>query len=528
MTETRLDRHLKANRNRILLAIALVAFAAFAFYFFLNIYRYPSDMDARPIAFVFLAASLAACGGLVLCYRVISRGKLSQEKLFVIFMITFGVIYAALFLPFTIPDEGEHYLSAYRISNYITFNTQQFGDERLLMRTCDLELFGKLRADRLSPEYYSLLGGNFHMFAGDRSASFIPAKFIRSAPLGYIASALGISLGRFFRLGALPTFYLGRLANLALYTVAVWWAIKRMPYGKTALFVISALPMTIHLVASYSYDYFVIALAMLFVSQVLYMREKPGSVAVKDVVLCVIWGVLLAPAKLVYFPILLTVFLVPNEKFPFSKKKAAFIKTGIVLAGIAALLAVQLGSISNYMSGGNGVSWSEDEVYSVSRMLSHPTEFFRVIFNTAYHFADYHTSMLIGNHMQGTGEGLLPIFLWAPMLFVALFSFLRRRDEDEVRTLRPTARVGVSLIAAAVCGMAALSMLFSWPPVSTNVIHGIQGRYYTPVLPLVALAMRGKLARPQNSDKYILFFFIYCNLLMPMVYFGQLFLPEFI
>lgn len=528
MTENRLDRHLKSNRNRILLAIAMIIFAAFAFYFFLNIYRYPSEMDARPMAFVFLAASLAACGGLILCYRVISRGKLSQEKLFVIFMITFGVIYAAVFLPFTIPDEGEHYLSAYRISNYITLNTQQFGDERLLIRTCDLELIGKLRANGLSPEYYSLLGRNFHMFAGDRSASFIPAKFIHSAPLGYIASAIGISLGRFFRLGAIPTFYLGRFANLALYTVAVWWAIKRMPYGKTALFVISALPMTLHLVVSYSYDYFVIALSMLFVSQALYMREKPGSVAAKDVVLCVIWGVLLAPAKLVYFPILLTIFLVPGEKFPFSKRKAAFVKTGIVIAGVAALLAVQLGSISNYMSDGNSVSWSADEVYSVSRVLTHPAEFFRVIFNTVYHYTDYHTSMLIGNHMQGTGEGVLPIFMWAPIMLVAFFSFLRRGDEDEVKTLRPSSRLGVFLIAAAVCGMAALSMLFSWTPVSTNVIHGIQGRYYIPVLPLIAPAMRGKLARPQNSDKYILFFFIYCNLLMPMVYFGQLFLPEFI
>ena len=197
-------------------------------------------------------------------------------------MITAGIIYAVIFLPFTVPDESEHYLSAYRISNYITFNSDQFSDERLLIRSADLELFGKLRSSELTPEYYSLLAKNFRMFAQDKSASFIPAPSADGITIGYIAPAIGISLGRFFRLGALPTFYLGRFANLAVYVLLVWLAIKRIPYGKTALFAISALPTGIHLVSSYSCDALIIALAMLFIAEALYIRESPDRIKLRN------------------------------------------------------------------------------------------------------------------------------------------------------------------------------------------------------------------------------------------------------
>ena len=527
MTESKLSSCLQKRRNTILLTLALALYAVFAVYFFINVYRYTGNFPNKRYAYGLLVASAIAGGLIWLCYYLLKHKDIKIETLFVFFMLTAGVIYAAVFLPFTIPDEGEHYLSAYRISNYITFNTDQIGEERLLIRSCDLELISRLRANALSPEYYSSLANNFQMFAADRSASFIPAKFIGSAPAGYIASALGISLGRALHLGALPTFYLGRFANLGLYTFAVWWAMKRIPYGKTALFVISAFPMVIHLVASYSYDFLVIALAMLFVSQVLYMREKPGKVSIPDIILCAVYSILLAPAKLVYFPILLLIFLVPSEKFGFSKKTAALIKCGIIAVGIAALLIMQLGKISTYMSDGNSVSWSNDEVYSVSHVLTHPLEFLRILFNTFYHYTDYYSSMIIGNHMDGTGGVILPVFLWSLMIPVTVFSFLRRKDE-EPKALQRSTRFWCFVLFAGICILALLSMLFSWTPVSSNVIRGVQGRYFIPALPLLFLAMRGdKLLRPANSDKYIIFFCIYYNLLMPMVYFGQLFLPEF-
>ena len=437
-------------------------------------------------------------------------------------MITAGIIYAVIFLPFTVPDESEHYLSAYRISNYITFNSDQFSDERLLIRSADLELFGKLRSSELTPEYYSLLAKNFRMFAQDKSASFIPAPSADGITIGYIAPAIGISLGRFFRLGALPTFYLGRFANLAVYVLLVWLAIKRIPYGKTALFAISALPTGIHLVSSYSCDALIIALAMLFIAEALYIRESPDRIKLKETILFAAAAVLLAASRLICFPILLAVFLIPFEKFGLHGKKASFVKAAVTVIAVVLLLLTLTGNITT-PSPDVGASVRTSEAYSLSRALSHPIEFFGILMNTAYTNADYYASTLVGSHMVGTGSSVLPVFLWAPMLAALIFSFLRRKDDTAGSFSRST-RFWVFAVAAGACILIALSALFSRTPVDADVIRGIHGRFFIPLLPLLIVALRGsRITRPKNSDKRIILFCIYFNLLAPLFYFGQIF-----
>lgn len=522
MTENRLTSYMQKRRSAILLTLALLIFAAFAFCYFLIVYRYPGEVSGPRFAFCFIAVA-AVSGGLIwLCYYLLKHKNIKTETLFLIFMLTAGAIYSAVFLPFTIPDEHAHYLSAYRISNYMVFNFDQIGDDRLFLRTADANLLSVIRSNRISPDYYDSIVRNFDFFIDGSGMTTMPSVFVGNAPLGYIASGFGIALGRILHLGAMPTFYLGRLANLALYAVAVWWAMKRMPYGKTALFVISALPMTIHITASYSYDFLVIALAILFVSQVLYMREKTEKITVKDIILCAVWAMLLAPSKLIYFPILLTVFLIPSEKFGLTKKKAMLIKCGIIAAGIAALLITQIGRISTYVSDGNTVKWTGTEAYSISHVLSHPFEFLRVLANTFLKKTDYFISTMVGSYM-GSLQIIVPVFMWAPMFVMLFFSFLRRKDE-EGGVLPFSGRIAMWLLALVTCTLAALSMLFSWTPLTSTTIEGIQGRYFIPALPLVMIAVRGcGLTRPENSDKYIVFFCVYYNLLMPLIYFGTAF-----
>lgn len=501
---------------------ALVFLFAFACYFAL----YIRNQAGNTTAFGYLGVATVFCISLIGCYFLISKKDIATEKLFLFFMLTAGVVYALVFLPFTIPDEGEHYLSVYRLSNYFTFSKEQFGEKALLIRNVDHELVTQLRQNQLTSGYFTSLTQNFSLIASTKETMMMSAKFIESAPHGYIFSALGISVGRLLNLGAIPTFYLGRFANLAAYTLAVYWAIKRIPYGKTALFVISASPMLIHLVASYSYDFIIVALAIMFVAQAIHMREKEGNVTVKDIIICAVIAVFLAPAKLIYFPILLVIFIVPNEKFNFSKRTAVIIKFAVIAVGIATLLITQLGKISTYMGDGNTVFWSEDEVYSLSRALTHPIEFIKLAMNTIYKYTDYYSSMMVANHMDGSGGVTVPMFLWLPMLAVTFYSFLRKKNEEK-GVLSDWMRFFLFVVAIGVCAMSVLSIMFSWTPISLNYIKGVQGRYFIPILPIVALAMRGKkLLRPANSDKYIIFFCIYYNMLMPLVYFGSLFLPK--
>ena len=117
----------------------------------------------------------------------------------------------------------------------------------------------------------------------------------------------------------------------------------------------------------------------------------------------------------------------------------------------------------------------------------------------------------------------VPVFMWIPMLGVLGYSFIRRKDE-QLGVLSASEKLWMWLLGGLTCALAALSILFSWTPLTSSTIEGVQGRYFIPALPLFFLAIRGNgLSRPANSDKYIVFFCIYYNLLMPLVYFGTVF-----
>lgn len=511
---------LRKTKNGLCLAVSTLVIIVFAVYFFFNIFRFSAGVPTKATAVSYALTALLVSAFLVGLYFFISRKNPPVERLFVLFMLVTGVMYTAGFLPFLIPDEAAHYLSSYRISNYLTFNFKQAGSEELLIRAADAELYG-LRAEKLTPSYYHTLLHNFEFFAGGEMTA-IPAKFISSAPLGYVFSAVGIALGRLLHLGSLPTFYLGRLANLAVYTLAVWWCMKRIPYGKTALFAISAMPMTVHLVATYSYDFAVIAAAMLFVTQVLYMREKSGIITAWDIILCLIWGVILAPMKLVYFPIFFTVFLIPSEKFGRSKTAGFFIKCAVVASGILVLFIMQFGVIAYNIGSGNECQWTDGELYSLKRFLTNPKESLRILMNTFISCTDFNLASMVGSYLC-KHQIVVPFFMWIPMLLMLIFSFIRRTDEKN-GVLSFGNKLQTTFIGGGTALLIALSILFLWTPVTANHILGLQGRYFTPLLPLVFLILRGKaLTRPENSDKYIVYFcFYYCHLML-LIYFGGIF-----
>ncbi len=92
------------------------------------------------------------------------------------------------------------------------------------------------------------------------------------------------------------------MCNIAAYILLVYRAIKRAPMWK-AFFTISMFPMTLHLVASVdSYDGIVLALACLFTAEILHLIYEE-SITRRQLICCAVLGVLLAPNKLVYTPL---------------------------------------------------------------------------------------------------------------------------------------------------------------------------------------------------------------------------------
>ncbi len=77
-----------------------------------------------------------------------------------------------------------------------------------------------------------------------------------------MAPALGITIACILGLSAYFTFQIGRLFSFAYFILAVYYAIRLMPFGKQMIATIALIPQNLHIMASYSYDVFTTYLIM--------------------------------------------------------------------------------------------------------------------------------------------------------------------------------------------------------------------------------------------------------------------------
>jgi len=83
-----------------------------------------------------------------------------------------------------------------------------------------------------------------------------------------------------------------------------------------------------------------------------------------------------------------------------------------------------------------------------------------------------------------------PLYVTVVLLIIVMISFQRCEDDN---ALVPVAHRILFGGLALVGGLGViLSMLVGWTFTYENVIQGVQGRYFLPLLPMAALAMRSK------------------------------------
>lgn len=481
-----------------------------------------NSWNPNKMSLLFLLGSVFVLLSLLIVSVYTIKKNIKIHNLYFFSVLIFGLAYMLVFLPFTVPDELSHYASAYKMSNYFLFNFDQAGQKNVIMRESDKFFFEKVFSHVQSADYYRILLQRLDLFSAENALSEITyPTAIKNAPFGYIISGIAVTIARIFRLSPVLTFYSGRIFNLLAYTTMTYFAIKRIPYGKMAIFAISMLPMTLHLICSYSYDFLAISAAMLFVSQVLYMREKKTAITFIDILLCSLWGIILAPTKLVYTPILLFVFIIPKEKFNMSAKKAFLCKSAILLAGAICLLVFQgarAASVTTNTVGGA----SGGAVYSVGWILENPLETVRIFVNTILNSSDSYILTMVGGSLAWFQVNVGMTY-YLPFYGVILYCFLKR--DNEPFGLDTNSKIWTFLVFVATYLLTLLSMFVAWTDMGKTTIQGIQGRYFLPVILLVCLIVRNKFVTIKNHcDKYMIIFVWFWQVFVLMEYFVSSFI----
>lgn len=460
-------------------------------------------------------------GALLFGYLLYGGWKL--EHVFVAAGLFFGGLFLCVLPPLSAPDEVSHYISAYQLSSHIMGKPANYKTGHVLVRAEDWfledvngeyqyeldgdalvavhqeEMDATVLGQTLTEDTYKKIHelGLFHHAAvpGAAGADQTPVYAVSTyppvvtTPLAYVPQAVGITLARLLGMNSLGLAYLGRLFNLFFYVGMTFLAMKRLPFGKEALFGVALLPMTLHLTGSMSYDAMILALAFYFTAVCLDLAFEKEKVRVLDIVVLAAVVAVMGPCKMVYAVLMALCFLIPVRKFG-GWRNYLLSAAAVLAAFVIAMVLVNSQTIAIYTSETETyVTWAEEAGYSLGQLLSNPKLLFQMFYNTFVWQAEYYHLTMIGAYL-----GNVDVVLDVPYLAVMFFSLgllgLSFRKPGETLKISMGQRCFIWIVCLGCAGAVMFSMLLAWTPVSSKVITGVQGRYFLPFLPVLLMSLK--------------------------------------
>lgn len=466
-------------------------------------------------------------------------------------VLGFGLAFTMALPPYATPDEQFHINESFTIASWwanrvsrdewvmqdvpIFYSYRRPGDFNSIMQDQKTTVFTwKEYAYHLTDTTTDKLGDHVWLFEEQADNN----------PHMYFFSALGVFLGFCLHLGFAPTLLLGRAFNLIVFAILAAWAVKKAPFGKMAFLGAALLPMTLHLAASFSRDSLLLGCCFLFTS--LCLDAAFGStekLTWKQLVPLVVSGIIIAPAKVVYFPLLGLALLIPaaraeNINLSPKAKKAAI---GIVCGALALCAAFvlwhnryllvssmntdseqatveditnemrqeyedlleEIGGESVIVESNSSISNSADELerekdrtcYTLAYILTHPLDTVMLCVNSAVLLGDHYIRGLVGGSLSYYSLDIA--WTWVILLYAMLALCALAQPGEE--KLAGWHRGWSGLIALGCCGLAVLGCV-CWTPTHYATIYGLQGRYFLPVLPLALLALSPTGLRPAKNS----------------------------
>lgn len=443
--------------------------------------------------------------------------KLKIEYIYLIAAIVLGIIYFILIPEGQTPDEFVHIETAYDVAN-VAFGYKHGSD--IEMRKCDIDE-NVLSSDYRRGTYNEYVDQLLH----DHSVTSKETQWLGDTPLNtnrylYYVSAFGMIIGRLLKWGTVPTYFLGAMFNYIVFVAVTFYAIKKIPFGKTMVLLFGILPMTMQQVTSYSYDCGILTLSVLMVAIALRVAYA-DDVKIKDLVILGITTLLLASVKngAYYFMVFLNI--IPLVRFRKNNKVYFRVIIGIIAAGTLTLLGPIIRNAISSANGGtlmNGyVGWADEPGYTVSYVLHNPVVLIEVCWNTFINSFEYYIYTMFGGSL---GWLNISISWWIVIVLMGTLLVSAMKKQDEETDIKPWTKWLFAIISVYSIGCTAAAMLLDWTPLSYNHILGIQGRYFLPILMLLILIMRGNWIKIGNrTEAYCIFTTV---MIQPFIFYSLL------
>jgi hypothetical protein len=435
---------------------------------------------------------------LVITAAVFLLNECSVERLYPVCALLLGLIYLTALTPLSVPDEGHHYQSAYELSNVLLLRA----DKRGKGDSADFD-YTDFTLHHNTSAGYSRIARIVNAPAEQGQDIPIPRPREHNYFPMHLPQAMGLALARVLGFNFIWTFWLGRLFNLLFYILLSYWAIRIVPRFKALFSLVALSPMSLHQAASFSYDAFVNALSLLLLALLLraILTEKPWDSRAFGTALVV--NMLLTPAKIVYYPISSLALLIPKSRFRNRRTRVVYLIAFFLLPLLFMLLFRLRGLTYTAVAvAGKAVNREGRHIYTLSFLLSHPVQTAKLFIVTALDNIVLWMKGAVGALLSGLS---LPLPEWIPFVYIALLILSGIHKEQEGPCLGGRVRRTFCAVAFVVSILVMLSMCVGWTSDTSDVIQGIQGRYFIPILPLALLTLNGNtLVLKRNFDRELM------------------------
>ena len=438
------------------------------------------------------------------------------EKQFLLVAIALGAMFIVLLPPGQSPDEQSHFRRAYEISNGVLVSNVVNEETGAAGSWLPGDIGDSLREFPSKGTYSEILSeigdNNMGEYSDQAHTNTALYNFVC-----YIPQTLAILVGKVFGFSILGMAYLVEIFNFAVWVILIYFAIKLTPKFKSIILFIALLPITLKEATSLAHDSLTIGLSMFLVAYALYLTYvKKNILKKRELALLCIMAIVIGFCKIVYLPLVLLFVMIPHERFGGKKKKWWFL--GILALVVLGLNLLWLMISSQFLIEFNpGVNSREQ----LAGILRNPLGYLMVIVNTANVNGYFWLSSMLGM-MLGSFSFGLPIMTFFVSFGMLVVLFMQR---DETLKMKNSVKCLFALVFLAIFGLICTSLYLQWTVVGAEVIDGIQGRYFLPILlllPVIICRVNNKKHHAKLvSDKAILHYSLFINILACVTFFAQ-------
>ena len=435
------------------------------------------------LKYLFLAFVFAGVvSTIVLALILQSKSERKVMLSFVVLAFFIGSMYIFALPPFSVPDEGSHIATVYAKSSKLLGKEATNSDGRVIADP-DMGIFYISEEYPTKSTYAQYFKGAFGKTEDIVNETISLRSPLSAKTIGYVPQVLGVSFARTLGLNGEQILLLGRLFALLWYCVIMGIVINIVPVKKMVFFVVGLMPMTIQQVASFSYDSVLLGFCFLLTAYLLYLIFQKDKVTWQDALIVTVLSIGIGSIKYIYLPILGLLFFVPKEKFGSKHKKNKAIRCEALLLiggfGISKMtMLVQAAEVGKLRADGLGQ-------YTIKYVFENLGGTIIVVVRTVFDRISFYIESMIASPLGWVEIELPGVILFG---FIILLLLCGLSDRGKYRFSENEKRV-CYLLVLVMNGLVLAAMLVSYTYIGSDIILGVQGRYFVPALPLVLCAM---------------------------------------